>query len=497
MKAPLVQAGDLLLVAPGDLVPVDAALVEDRATVSTDWITGEARPRTILKGGEVGAGSFNAGREAFHVIAAQHFAQSQLVSLLRQPSASKGEVPEHMRLWNTLAKGWVVAVLALASLGFLLWLPQGLIPAVNVAVALLVVTCPCAIGIAIPLAYELSQSRLRRAGFYVRATDLLDRLVKVRQLLFDKTGTLTLGRLELVDRASVEGLAPTARDVAYNLAVRSAHPVSSCLSRELERLQARYDATATAQEVHGKGMEWTRPDGTWRLGRSDWAAPGSEPRRTVLAKDDVEVQAFVTREAVRNDARAELAELMDAGYGVWLISGDAQERVSAFAQSIGVDPTHALGGRSPDQKAAEVERLDRRDTLFLGDGVNDALAFGKALAAGTPAIDRPVMPGRSDFFLVGEGLSPIKAALTQSLHLRRVIKRILTMSLLYNAFVVVFCLLGLMSPLVAAIAMPASTVSLIFRTVWALQPNRGADALRRDGPRGSTKSALAVMGVHS
>jgi Cu2+-exporting ATPase len=362
-----------------------------------------------------------------------------------------------------------VGVLTLAAAGFLLWLPKGFLPAMNVAAALLVVTCPCAIGLSLPLAYELTLSRLRREGFFARSQDLLDRLTQVKKLVFDKTGTLTLGRLKLTRPEELAALDAPTRDLAYNLAVRSSHPVSSLVAKALGERGARYDASAQVVEVHGKGMEWQREGVLWRLGRSEWASPLAAPRRTVLAKDGIELASFPTEEVLRPDAKAELSALAAKGYEVWLLSGDSTERVAALAKTLAIPPERALGQLRPEDKAVEVQRLDRQDTLYLGDGVNDALAFERALAAGTPAIDRPVMPGRSAFFLVGEGLSQIKAALARSEHLRVVVRRVLTVSLAYNVFAVASCLLGRMSPVTAAISMPLSTLTLLTITVASLK----------------------------
>jgi len=469
MRAPKVLEGDVLLVAPGDVVPVDATLLDAAAQVSTDWITGESKARQLERGAPVPAGSFNAGRSAFHVVSRTAFAESALVQLLRQPPAREGRAPEHQQLWSDLARKWVVKVLLVSVAGFLVWLPSSFDEAVNVAASLLVITCPCAIGIAIPLAYEITQTHLRRAGFFVRSADLLDRLVKVKKVLFDKTGTLTLGRLELADPAEVEGLSPEARAVAWNLAVRSSHPVSGAVARALEGPATKYALTATIEEVQGQGMEWARADGRWRLGRAGWAVPGSTEEATLLSRDGALVARLETREALRSDARQELGWLKDHGYDVWLISGDEPAKVAAMAERLGVAPDHALGGQRPEQKAETVARLDAADTLFLGDGVNDSLAFAKALIAGTPAIDRPVMPGRSDFFLVGEGLSPIKESLARAAHLRAIVKRVLAVSLTYNAFAISLALLGKMSPLLAAITMPASTLALLAITIVGLR----------------------------
>lgn len=490
--APKLASGDLLLVAPSELVPVDAVLQDELARISTDWMTGESSSRPLRRGARIPAGSFNAGKTALHALAVQPFGDSPLVSLLRQVPAEAKAGGRHQEWWTRFAKRWVVKVLVLASLGFVAWLPFGADRALNVAAALLVVTCPCAIGIAIPLAYELVQSRLRRRGLYVRAPDLLDRLAQVRKVLFDKTGTLTLGRLELVHPDVLRALGADARDAAFNLSARSNHPVSTCLARALEGQGARYDAVAHVEEVEGQGLELRQGGAVWRLGRPSWAAPSAtDVHGAALSRDGALVASFATSEALRPDARKEVAALEAGGAEVWLVSGDAKPRVTAMAQALGVPEARALGGLLPEQKAKVVSEIDREDTLYLGDGVNDALAFERALAAGTPTIDRPVMPGRSDFFLVGEGLSPVRDALAHAVHLRRVVKRLLAISLSYNVLAVAACLLGKMSPLAAAITMPASTVTLLLITIWSLKPRLDAEGAVDAAWRASPSEAAA------
>jgi Cu2+-exporting ATPase len=467
VRAPEIREADRLLIAPGELVPVEARLVDARARLSTDWITGESAPRDAAAGDTLPAGSFNAGDAAFAVVARQGFAASPLVSLLRQTTGRAG-ASRHLRFWDRLARRWVASVLAVSAAGFLLWWPRGAGRALDVTVALLVVSCPCAIGIALPLAYEIVQARLRRAGFFVRTGDLLDRLERVRKVVFDKTGTLTLQRLELIGQGAVP-LSDEARDVAYNLACRSAHPVAVCVAGSLARAAARFQPDAAVVEVPGAGLEWRRPDGVWRLGRASWALDGEAGPGTVLARDGQSVARFATREALRPGARADLAALAEAGYPIHVVSGDTPERVQALAARLGLPAERAHGGRAPADKAGDLAALGGGDALFLGDGANDALAFGQALCAGTVAIDRPVLPGRSDFFIVGESLSPLREALAAAHELRKVARRVLAISLTYNVVALATALAGQMSPVRAAIFMPVSSLSILLFTIGALR----------------------------
>jgi Cu2+-exporting ATPase len=423
------------------------------------------------------------------------FADSSLGTLLRQVAPRDGVGPT-LHFWDRLARRWVLAVLTIAATGSAAWLWRaGAGRALDVAVSLLVVTCPCAIGIALPLGYELVQARLRRAGFFARSTDLLDRLERVRCVVFDKTGTLTSGCLELAEPAVIAALEPEARDAAYNLACRSGHPVAMALARALGTAGARYDQSARTAEVMGRGVEGRFADGArWRLGRWDWAfasagaasPPAPEQRATVLAREGRLVARFETREALRPDARAQVQALTAAGYEAWIVSGDVPSRVAALGAVLGLPSHHVLGGCSPEGKAAALDAIGAADAVYVGDGVNDALAFDHALAAGTVAIERPVLPGRSDFFLVGDSLAPLGQALAAARRLRVVVRRVLRISIAYNAFAVTSCLLGLMTPVRAAIFMPASSIGLLLFTAASL----AGSSIPQLGPRAVAPSAL-------
>ncbi len=470
VRAPQVRASNLLLIARGDVVPVDGVAL-GAATVSTEWIDGEPAAHGVEAGRPLKAGSVNAGAAAFTLRAAQAFSDSQLLPLLRAAAPGRRDAP-HQRFWDLVSRRWVVGVLGASALGFAIWFHAGVPRAIDVAAGLLVVTCPCAIGLAVPLAYELTQQALRRQGFYARKLDVLDRLLRVKQVIFDKTGTLTLGTLSLERPEVLAGLEPSARDAAFSLAARSSHPVSSCLAAALDQAGARFDASMAVTEVAGQGVEGRDASGAlFRLGREAWAlgaAAGEPSGRTVLARDGRRVADLSVREVMRRDAAEELASLQRGGRSVWLMSGDTPARVRQVAERLGVPAERALGGLSPEGKAEKVAALDRHDTLYLGDGVNDAPAFGAAYLAGTPAIERPVLPARSDFFLLGGGLSSLSFALEQAARLRQVVRTLLFTSLAYNGVAIGFGLLGALTPVRAAVAMPLSTISLLLFTVARL-----------------------------
>lgn len=467
VKALELSEGDELLVTPGELVPVDGELIDGAGRCSLDWITGESASREVGTGETIPAGAFNAGATSLRLRAKTAFEASPLPALLR---ATHQGAEGRAVILTVATRYYVPVVLLLGALGYGLWRHTDPSRALDVTVALLVVTCPCAIGIAVPLAYELAFASLRRRGVFVRAGDLLDRLRDVRKVLFDKTGTVTLAALELADPEVVHALSDEARDAAFDLTARSSHPVSRCLSEALGRHGARFNAEAIVREVPGAGLELDRHEHRWRLGRAAFALGKDDgSRETLLSRDGVRVAAFALKERLRPGSKRGIAALERAGLDVWLISGDTGARVDEVAEVLGVRPERVLSQQRPEDKAAAVERLDQRDTLFIGDGVNDALAFSKALCAGSPAVDRPVMPGKSDFFLLGDHLDGLGALFETSERLRRAVRRNLTVALAYNALAVGACLAGWMSPLRAAIAMPLSSLTVLLLTMWSLR----------------------------
>lgn len=465
--------GDAIVVAPGDLVPVACTLRSPRASCSLDWIDGESAPRAFAAGDEVPAGAFNVGVEAITLDAREGFARSRLPNLLRRTTDRAAEAPRATAWWRSFTRVYVLAVLVLAVGGFVGWyLATGdLARAGQVATSLLVVTCPCAFGIATPTAYELVQAGLRRMGLFVRSGGFLDRMTAVRRVVFDKTGTLTTGSLELAHPEALDALSPDELRALANMVGRSAHPRSAAIRDALAaRGAAFFDEGYTVTEHPGQGMRLAHDGHDYRLGRGDWASEGGDPEATVLSVDGAPRGRFDAAERIRHDAAAEVAALARDGYEVWILSGDAPARVAAMADALGVPASRAVGGCSPESKAAWLDAHDRGDTLMIGDGINDALAAERAHCALTPAVDRPFMPARTDAWFVTAGLRPVRLALRAAHTLRRTVHRNLAVATVYNLVAVGLCLAGEMSPLLAALLMPLSSLSILAATIASLSP---------------------------
>jgi Cu2+-exporting ATPase len=498
-----IAEGDRLLVAPGDLVPVDARLQGSGGAFSLDWINGESQPRSYSAGEVVPAGAFAAGDEATLLAATAGFEASSLRDLLRAPDRPGSDAARCSPWFQRLSRLYVLGVLSVAFIGFVAWVAstRDLSRALSATTAVLIVTCPCAFGIATPLAYEMVQARLRRAGLFVRRASFLDRATFVRRVVFDKTGTLTTGTLQVADPRVLAHLNADELQALYDLVARSGHPKSVAVRELLSAGDAhdlRIDEDARPVEHMGHGLELVRHGRRWRLGELRWvgahgsAGPSTKGETSgdlAFGVDGRVLAEISTVERLRADAASEVAALIADGHDVWLVSGDAQERVDVAAHASGIPLDHALGQRTPQGKADFLEQHDRADTLFVGDGVNDAMALDRSHVSGTPAVDRPFVPARADFFFVTPGLAPVRLALRSARALAQVVRADLAIALVYNALAVGLALAGRMSPLLCAVLMPASSLTTIAVTVLALSPRcrplRGeaADVPSRRGPR--------------
>jgi Cu2+-exporting ATPase len=469
------QKGDRLLIAPGDLIPVELRVLDQAASCSLDWIDGESRPRRFESGDVVPAGAFNVGTKAFSGIANTNFAASSLVGLLGRDPASKGDGPLATRWWSQLSRYYVIGVVTLAAAGVSYWWWRSGEPlrAIEVGTAVLVVTCPCAFGIAAPLAYELVLTQLRRAGIFVRVGDFLDRVRTMTRIVFDKTGTLTTGMLEVVDPAALETLSDHEITLLYSMAARSAHPKSVAVRRALEGHPAARFRELEVEEQTGYGTSAEEHGRLYKLGAPGWAAPGTAGDGDVVFSIDGELLAALhTDEQTRPGARIEIARLQSDGYQLAILSGDAPSRVLTLGASLGMAEEVCIGGHDPEQKATYVREHDPAHTLLVGDGLNDQVAMREAACSGTPAVNRPFMASRCDFYFVSPGLHPVAQVLHASSTLAHVVRRILAFAIAYNLVAVSLAMAGLMRPWVAAVLMPLSSLITLAYTVVMLAQKR-------------------------
>jgi Cu2+-exporting ATPase len=405
-------------------------------------------------------------------VARTDFDASTIATLLRSGQRRDGDRARATPWWTRLTSLYVGVVVAIAGATFAAWLAftHDVARTLDVVAAVLIVTCPCAFGIATPLAYELAQAALRKVGLFVRTPGFLDRANEVRRVVFDKTGTLTTGSLVVENPSALTRLAAEERQVAYELAVRSSHPRSRAIALALSALGVTgFDGRRDVREIAGKGMQLEEGAHVWRLGAPGWAATALADRDVVFARDGKVLAALTLREELRPDVTSEIRALEREGYELYILSGDSAEATEATADACGIPRGHAYGARTPEAKARWLERLGADAALFVGDGINDSLVASSARCAGTPAIDRPFMAARCDFYFTSPGLRPVRAALEMSQKLASVVRTNLAIAVVYNVLTVSLAVSGLMTPLLCAVLMPASSVSTVLATTFRLR----------------------------
>ncbi len=455
---------DVFHVRSGQVVPIEAQLESPAAVFGTAWITGEADPRDYRAGGRVPAGAVMLSRDPVQLRARQTWAESLLARLLRP--ATRDAFRHRTLEW--IVGGYLIAIIGVATVAGLAWWfgTHDVVRTWSVVTAVLVVSCPCAVGLAFPLVDEMATVALRRFGVFVREADLWPRLVRIRKIIFDKTGTLTLETPALTNPEALAGLEPLARAALLTLVRDNSHPVSQSL---LENLLAQTDAAGVQplagaiSEEPGFGVSLAAASGNWTLGRPGWRDGkchiiDDTRAGTEFACDGVVLARFRFADAVRADAAAEITALQTRGFQVHILSGDRREKVAAMATALGLSAAHWTAEATPAEKAARVRDLDRQDTLMLGDGANDSLAFDAAFARGTPVIHRRVLAGKADFYYLGQGLGGLRRLFEVNETRRRTQAWLLVFSIAYNALAVGLAVAGHMNPLLAAILMPVSSL---------------------------------------
>jgi Cu2+-exporting ATPase len=434
---------------PGKALPVAAVLCSADAEVSLEWIHGEADPVAMRSGARLPAGAILLSREPIQVTADEAWADS-LISKLADPTDLDRGSPVFQRLLRV----YLAVVLVLGTLVFAVWSTLGdWRGGLQAMISVFVVSCPCALGVAVPLADEWAAARLARAGAFVRRASLWPRLRRVKHVIFDKTGTLTMERPALQNPQAVDSLGTPAALALARLTRGSLHPVSRTLLEALgvrgQHLLETIGAVAV-EEIPGKGVRCDAEDGEWFLGKG---TSGTELRH----EGDL-VASFTFADSLRPGALETVRELQGRGLSLHILSGDAPEKVARLARALGLPDETAAGGLSPVEKAARVAALDRQNTLYVGDGANDSLAFDAAFVTATPVVDRSLLESKADFYALGSGLGYLTEAFSAADARARGVRRAFVFALSYNLAVVALAATACMSPLLAAVLMPLSSI---------------------------------------
>jgi Cu2+-exporting ATPase len=493
--------GDRVEIRSGELVPVDGVVLSGCSSLDNSVLTGEAAPTPVREGDAVNAGATNLGARIVVSVDAAG-AQTRVGALLAVVQEALSRKPALLRTTDRLARRFVQALLVLAVVTGAAWTHLGPAVALERVVALLVVACPCALGLSVPLAISVAVLRAARAGIFIKNPDALERLRRVDTVLLDKTGTITEGR-SIVTRWQGED---AALQFARDLESESSHAVARAFRSSAGQTFRVVRTVEHVIEVPGQGIAGRLDGHDVRVGnRAHVEAGGASVPDDVAAFSEAVVAdglspVFVAvdgrvagvagiGDSLRPDARRTVEALRARGVHVRVLSGDHPDVVARVAASLGLPPGDALGGLTPEGKrdivAGLVAGADRRGAVVMvGDGVNDAAALaladvGIAVQGGTGATIVA-----ADIVITRQGVAPLVDILDGARRLRSVIRRNLGFSLGYNAGASALAIAGLVGPLVAALLMPASSLTVILSSVLTrtfAPPGAGRRRLGTDG----------------
>jgi Cu2+-exporting ATPase len=449
-------------VAVGERIPVDGRLIEGETEIEESLITGETVPRHATPGSAVHAATLNVTRPITVEATAtdDNTLVAEIARLMRAAEQGRGH---YVRLADRAARLYAPAVHILGAATFAGWMLAGAgwEQALTYAIAVLIITCPCALALAVPAVQVAATSRLFAEGIIIKAADGLERLAEVDTIVFDKTGTLTRGEPSLKDPRST-GDATLAHAAA--LAAASRHPYAKAIVKAAQDRGLPVVPNASVLEVAGSGLVAATAGGETRLGSASWVgiADGSSASDAALwfREPGAKVHGFWFEDIPRSDARAVVTRLRDAGYRIELVSGDRVEAVKIAANAVGIDEWR--GATRPDSKIARLDKLKSAGKLVLmvGDGLNDAPALAAAHASLSPSTATDISQTAADAIFQGEPLSPVIEALAVARAARRMALQNFAIAVAYNIVSVPLAIAGHVTPLIAALAMSASSIAV-------------------------------------
>ncbi len=466
-----IRPGDRVLVSPGSRVGIDGVVVAGNSQLDASLITGETEPQTIQEGDRVYAGTLNlTGTLTVEAKSAGTDTLLAEISALMDKATEKRGA--YVRLADRAASLYAPVVHLLALFTFLGWLAlgHGWQTSLLTAIAVLIITCPCALGLAVPVVQVVATGALFRAGVLVNAGDALERLALADTVVFDKTGTLTEPEPTIVNRQDWDenDLALAAR-----LALSSHHVLAKALAHALK---AR-DPINGAKETPGQGVMAVHEGEILRLGARRFCDPDAPDTNDATAgktyseiwfrRGDGPTRPILFDQALKADAKQTVATLKDMGLAVLIFSGDREGPVAQVAQELGI--SRHMAHMSPKDKIEAIEALkgEGRTVLMVGDGLNDAAALQAAHVSAAPASALDITQAAADVILVGTRLAPLVTALRVGRKARRLMLENFFFAGLYNMVAIPLAVLGYVTPLLAALFMSGSSIVVTLNALRA------------------------------
>ncbi len=457
------QPGMTLKIAPGERIPADGDIRLGHTELDRALITGESLPEAGAPGTKVHAGMLNlTGSIQVDVTATGD--DTLLAEVARMIDAAQRGKGQLDRLADRVARIYVPVVHVLAAGAFIGWLVLAgdAHAALQIAVAVLIVTCPCALALAVPTVHTVASARLFRRGIFLKDGGDLERLAMIDTVVFDKTGTLTSAEPELADAPLTDD---PAWPVAAALALSSRHPLSRAVARRAGELGIDPAPVSDIVEVPGYGIEGLLDGNRVRLGRPAWAGAQGKDAASVVLGTPGGVATFQFAEVLRPDAAATCKVLVSRGLTLAILSGDREDAVARVAAETGIVCYQA--NMLPDEKLAwlEARRAEGRVVLMVGDGLNDGPALAAAHCSMSPASASDVATTAAGLVYTAAGLAPVSEAHEIARLARRRVFESFGIAATYNAVAIPLAMTGLVTPLIAALAMSASSILVVLNAL--------------------------------
>ncbi len=467
VPAAMIKPNDMLLIASGERAAVDVEIMQGISDIDTSIASGETLPVRSGPGDIMYSGMINLG-DPLRVKALSASGNSFLSEISKLVEAGEQKKSKFVRIADRAARAYVPVVHSLAFLTFVGWLMMGgsLRTASLNAIAVLIITCPCALGLAVPAVQIVASGRLFKKGVLLKSGDALERLAKVDHIVFDKTGTLTLGSLQLGNGDDIDG---EFIELAAKLARGSRHPIA----RAIVLAAGGGQAADAIEETAGQGLTARINGKITKLGNAQFVGlkqASSETIETYLRIGRRKPIQFIFTDRPRMDAVQTISTLQQQGYALELLTGDSAVMAAQVAEQLGLENWQSKV--SPQDKLARLDRLksEGRKTLMIGDGINDAPALAGASVSATPAGAADISRAAADIILQGDKLSGLVTALDIAKQAQKRVVENLSLAVIYNIIAVPLAVLGYVNPMIAAAAMSGSSILV---TLNALRISQG------------------------
>lgn len=453
--------GMILLVSAGEKIAADGIVISGESEIDIALITGESLPKKIMEGCEVFAGTINLS-QPLKIRITKSPKNSLLAEIIRLSEEAESKKIHYIRLADYLSRFYTPAVHLLALATFCFWLKNGWEIALMNATAVLIITCPCALALAVPIVQTILISNFLRKGILVKSGEALEKLSKIDVVVFDKTGSLTIGSPKLVEIKILSGNENNLLKLAASLTKNSRHPIAQAISasynENLEEL--------LIEENQGFGLEANFENKILRLGRKDFCDVKSEFKNTenlltCFVKFGESEAVFLFSDEIKSDADLVIASLRSSGKKIILLSGDSEKAVESVAKKLGI--TEFYFEQTPTSKVKFLQKLEK--FVMVGDGLNDAPALALAHVSISFSRASDISQNVADIIIQGQKLTPILELINSSAKAISLMKQNLLIALIYNLIAVPYAIAGHVVPLVAAIAMSSSSLLVLFNSL--------------------------------